>query len=107
MVPHGVARRERPLRRAARSHRLHPRVPLVVPEVNTETRKILGRVRGDAVDAHPVRVSAHTTRVPVMGGFIAATPDGATTTLGRGGSDCSAALIGAALGARSVRAAAP
>src|SRR5215217_5665734 len=35
--------------------------------------------------------------VPVLGGFIAATAQGATTTLGRGGSDYTAALIGAAL----------
>lgn len=35
--------------------------------------------------------------VPVMGGFIGATADGVTTTLGRGGSDYSAAVFGAAL----------
>lgn len=35
--------------------------------------------------------------VPVMGGFIAANRGGETTTLGRGGSDYSAALIAAAL----------
>ena len=35
--------------------------------------------------------------VPVLGGFIGATRRGATTTLGRGGSDYTAALIGAAL----------
>jgi aspartate kinase len=35
--------------------------------------------------------------VPVLGGFIAATLEGVTTTLGRGGSDYTAALIGAAL----------
>lgn len=35
--------------------------------------------------------------VPVLGGFIGATLNGATTTLGRGGSDYTAALIGAAL----------
>ena len=35
--------------------------------------------------------------VPVLGGFIAATISGATTTLGRGGSDYTAALVGAAL----------
>ena len=35
--------------------------------------------------------------VPVLGGFIGSTMDGATTTLGRGGSDFTAALIGAAL----------
>jgi aspartate kinase len=36
-------------------------------------------------------------RVPVLGGFIASTLDGEPTTLGRGGSDFSAAIIGAAL----------
>ncbi len=35
--------------------------------------------------------------VPVLGGFIGATLQGVTTTLGRGGSDYTAALIGAAL----------
>src|SRR5690606_5619488 len=37
-------------------------------------------------------------RVPVMGGFVGATSDGVTTTLGRGGSDYSAAVVGACLG---------
>lgn len=36
-------------------------------------------------------------RLPVMGGFIAATANGTTTTLGRGGSDFSAAIVGAGL----------
>jgi aspartate kinase len=40
--------------------------------------------------------------VPVAQGFIGATRDGATTTIGRGGSDYSAALIGAALQAESI-----
>ena len=40
--------------------------------------------------------------VPVMGGFIACTPDGVTTTIGRGGSDFSAAIIGAALDAERI-----
>ena len=35
--------------------------------------------------------------VPVVGGFIGATRDGTTTTLGRGGSDYTAAILGAAL----------
>jgi aspartate kinase len=38
-------------------------------------------------------------RIPVMGGFIAASTDGVPTTLGRGGSDYSAAIMGAALDA--------
>ena len=38
--------------------------------------------------------------VPVVTGFIAATPDGIQTTLGRGGSDYSATILGAALDAQ-------
>ena len=40
--------------------------------------------------------------VPVLGGFIGRSPDGVTTTIGRGGSDYSAALFGAALGADAI-----
>lgn len=40
--------------------------------------------------------------VPVIQGFVGATPDGRTTTLGRGGSDLTAALLGAALQAEVV-----
>jgi aspartokinase/homoserine dehydrogenase 1 len=39
---------------------------------------------------------------PVVTGFIGATPGGELTTLGRGGSDLTAALVGRALGARAV-----
>jgi aspartate kinase len=41
-------------------------------------------------------------RVPVAQGFIGSTTGGVTTTIGRGGSDYSAALIGAALGAEAI-----
>jgi aspartate kinase len=42
--------------------------------------------------------------IPVMGGFIGRSKaDGATTTLGRGGSDYSAAIIGAAVGAQEIQ----
>jgi aspartate kinase len=41
--------------------------------------------------------------IPVLGGFIAASRSGETTVLGRGGSDYSAALVGAALGAREIQ----
>src|SRR3989449_374877 len=40
--------------------------------------------------------------VPVVPGFLAATPDGQVATLGRGGSDLTATLLGRALGARDV-----
>jgi aspartate kinase len=41
--------------------------------------------------------------VPVIGGFIGATRQGVTTTLGRGGSDWSASLLGAALAADEIQ----
>jgi bifunctional aspartokinase / homoserine dehydrogenase 1 len=37
--------------------------------------------------------------IPVVTGFIGSTPDGRTTTIGRNGSDYSAAIVGAAVGA--------
>ena len=41
--------------------------------------------------------------VPVVGGFLGASPGGLTTTLGRGGSDYSAALFGAGLDAEEIQ----
>jgi aspartate kinase len=40
--------------------------------------------------------------VPVMGGFIGSTREGVTTTIGRGGSDFSAAIIGSGLNAERI-----
>jgi len=42
-------------------------------------------------------------KVVVMGGFIGATASGETTTLGRGGSDFSAAIAGAGIGAEEIQ----
>jgi aspartate kinase len=42
-------------------------------------------------------------RIVVMGGYIGATLSGTTTTLGRGGSDYSAAIAGAALNAEEIQ----
>ncbi len=42
-------------------------------------------------------------RIPVLGGFVGATLGGVTTTLGRGGSDYSAAIVGACLGASEIQ----
>ncbi|HEY2434861.1 MAG TPA: lysine-sensitive aspartokinase 3 [Vicinamibacterales bacterium] len=41
--------------------------------------------------------------VAVLAGFVGRAPDGSTTTLGRGGSDYSAALIGAAIDAAEIQ----
>ncbi len=41
--------------------------------------------------------------VVVMGGFIGSTQDGVTSTLGRGGSDFSASIVGAGIGAEEIQ----
>ncbi len=57
--------------------------------------------------AEAVRAEARflidSKKVPVLGGFIGSTARGVTTTLGRGGSDYTAALVGAALDAREIQ----
>ncbi len=42
-------------------------------------------------------------RIPVIGGFVGATTKGITTTLGRGGSDFTGAIVGAAIGADEIQ----
>jgi len=49
-----------------------------------------------------VKPLVESGKVPVMGGFIGATKAGVTTTIGRGGSDYSAAIIGAGLDAAAI-----
>jgi aspartate kinase len=55
-----------------------------------------------AVEQH-VRPLLSAGRIPVVGGYVGATAAGVTTTLGRGGSDYSAAIFGAALEAREIQ----
>jgi aspartate kinase len=50
--------------------------------------------------ADPILASGN---IPVVGGFVGATTSGVTTTLGRGGSDYSAAIVGACLGAGEIQ----
>jgi aspartate kinase len=57
----------------------------------------------DAALARRVDPLLASRRIPVIGGFVGAAPDGVTTTLGRGGSDYSAAIIGAGLGATEIQ----
>jgi aspartate kinase len=84
-----------------------------LPALAVDSREIMitdahfGRARPDAVEIEKrarERLLPVCTRgeIPVAGGFIGATRDGETTTLGRGGSDWSAAILGAALGATVV-----
>jgi aspartate kinase len=57
----------------------------------------------DAALQASVRAVVDAGRVPVLGGFVGSTIDGHTTTLGRGGSDYSAAIVGAGIGAREIQ----
>ena len=61
-----------------------------IPEMARRTRAALGPLLADG-------------RIPVLGGFIGASRSGVTTTLGRGGSDYTAALLGAALDAEEIQ----
>ncbi len=58
------------------------------------------RANGSNNCSRPV---AKRGEVAVLGGFIGATPNGVTTTLGRGGSDYSAAIFGACLGVDEIQ----
>lgn len=51
----------------------------------------------DAAIAERLRPVIKAGKIPVFQGFIGRTRDGITTTIGRGGSDYSAAIVGAAL----------
>jgi aspartate-semialdehyde dehydrogenase len=68
------------------------------------TDSSFGNARVDLEDSSS-RIKEHFSSaegLQVVTGFIAANPEGDTTTLGRGGSDYTAALLGAALGADCV-----
>jgi aspartate kinase len=68
----------------------HGRAAPLMEETARRTRDELGPVIADA-------------QIPVTGGFIGATLEGTTTTLGRGGSDYTAAIVGAGLAAREIQ----
>ncbi|MDX1382665.1 MAG: bifunctional aspartate kinase/homoserine dehydrogenase I, partial [Thermoanaerobaculia bacterium] len=58
-----------------------------------------------ALDESYGRIRSHFAEVSatqVVTGFLASTPEGETTTLGRGGSDYTASLIGAGVGAEAI-----
>ena len=86
----GVAARYVDSRHCLTTDATHGRANPLLPLTVERTRAILTPLLDDGL-------------VPVLGGYIAATADGITTTLGRGGSDYSAALVGAALDAQEIQ----
>ena len=67
------------------------------------TRALPLAIETDAALRASVRAAVDAGRVPVLGGFVGSTVDGHTTTLGRGGSDYSGAIVGAGIGAREIQ----
>jgi len=87
----GVAARQADARRCVITDDEHGRATPLKEETERHTRAELGPLLDEGV-------------VPVLGGFVASSAaTGETTTLGRGGSDYTAALVGAALRAREIQ----
>jgi aspartate kinase len=96
-----------------------PILAATLSAIGLRTRALTGAEAGIATDdnfgeAKPlIEISYHQVQqrldplwsrraIPVVAGFIAATVDGSITTLGRGGSDYTATLLAAALGADEI-----
>jgi len=68
----------------------------------THTRAVPAMEETQARLRAQVQPLVEAGQVVVMGGFVGATKAGVTTTIGRGGSDFSAAIVGAGLGAERI-----
>jgi aspartate kinase len=79
---------------------LDSRKIIVTDHRHTQAAPLLEKTYARLAAAIPPLAKNH---VVVMGGFIAATEDGITTTLGRGGSDYTASLAGAGIGADEIQ----
>ncbi|HTQ54581.1 MAG TPA: lysine-sensitive aspartokinase 3 [Bryobacteraceae bacterium] len=84
-----------------------------MPAAHVDSRQVIvtDRRHTQAAPLYPETYARLSAAIPplaraqvvVMGGFIAATQDGVTTTLGRGGSDFTAAIVGAGIGAEEIQ----
>jgi aspartate kinase len=87
---HGLASGWVDARRAIVTGPEHMAAPPLMPETAAALAAIVDPLLADRL-------------IPVLGGFVGATREGITTTLGRGGSDYSAAIVGACLGASEIQ----
>ena len=92
---------DRRLSRHAKTVHLDPRECIITDRLFTKANPLLTETE-QRVDAR-LRPLIEQGRVVVMEGYLGSTTSGETTTLGRGGSDYSAALIGACLGAEEIQ----
>lgn len=74
---------------------------IVTDRQHTRAAPLLKQTYANIAAAVPALLEEND--VVVMGGFIASSEDGVTTTLGRGGSDFTASIVGAALGAEEIQ----
>jgi aspartate kinase len=80
---------------------IDPRRAIVTDDTHMGAAPLLEETR--AAVAREIRPALADGRTAVVGGFVGATRQGVTTTLGRGGSDYSAAIVGAALDAAEIQ----
>ena len=90
LTTHGLAASWVDARKVMVTGEEHTSAPPLLPETTAALQAIVDPLLGQR-------------RIPVVGGFVGATRAGVTTTLGRGGSDYSAAIVGACLGASEIQ----
>ncbi len=74
---------------------------IITDERHTQAAPLFDVTYAKLAEALPPLLESHD--VVVMGGFIGTSASGITTTLGRGGSDFTASIVGAALGAEEIQ----
>ncbi len=79
-----------------------PAVPLTGWQAGIETDNYFGHAEIQAIDEQKILSSLKDDKVVIVCGFQGVTDMGEVTTLGRGGSDTTAAALGVALGAQEV-----
>ncbi len=77
-------------------------VPLTGAQAGIITDENFGNTRIKEVDAKKIRCVLEENKIPVVAGFQGASENGEITTFGRGGSDTTACVLGAALHAEIV-----
>ena len=87
--------------RGLAAERVDARECLITDNSHTKAAPLFDETRA-RIEAR-VRPLVERHAIPVMGGFIGATLDGVSTTIGRGGSDYSASIVGAAMRADAHR----
>ena len=77
-------------------------VPLTGAQAGIFTDHVFGKARVTSIDCQRILAHVEAGQVPVIAGFQGQAEDGDVTTLGRGGSDTTACVLGAALHATRV-----